>query len=408
MDIYNKAVSLLTSSDKFHIKLGLERVSKLLNHFDSPQDKIKSIHVAGTNGKGSTCAMIANILKEAGYKTALYTSPHLVEYTERIRVNNCQISREDFAKLVFEVVDFAQKANIPATEFEIITVVGFIYFSRRNVDFALIETGLGGRLDATNTINSPEASIITDIDLDHTARLGNTVEKIASEKAGIIKKGRPVITLNDNNGLNVIKQTASEKKSVLRLAFPKNQTSTIPQGVWHERNLSLVKNAISLLRENGYFISEKDEKNGIKNTVWTARFQYFEKENLIIDSAHNPAAASALRKTLDKYFPDSDRIFIYSTLNTKDYHNAAKILFRKNDRIILTKSSSFACVEPNEIKKFINNNVLDVYVTENSSEAMKICNEIKTAKNLIVFTGSIYAIGEYLSSFNNFLNITCN
>lgn len=184
---YNKAIELLTSQGKFYINLGLDRISAVLGLLGNPQDKLKCIHVAGTNGKGSVCAIIAAILSKAGIKTGLYTSPHIFEYTERIQINGFNISKEDFAKYLFEICEIADKNNIHLTEFEILTAVMFKYFADNDVDVVVLETGLGGRFDATNVIKSNLCSIITHIDLDHTERLGNTKSKIAFEKAGIIK-----------------------------------------------------------------------------------------------------------------------------------------------------------------------------------------------------------------------------
>ena len=191
---YVEAKELLTSQGKFHIKLGLERVQAVLKLLGNPQDKVKIIHVAGTNGKGSVCSIVANILKCAGYKVGLYTSPHLVEYTERIRINNEEISQEDFATYIEKICALADKHNIHLTEFEILTVMAYKYFADKKVKIAVIETGLGGRFDATNVTKKTFISVITSISLDHTDRLGDTVEKIAFEKAGIIKPKSIVIT----------------------------------------------------------------------------------------------------------------------------------------------------------------------------------------------------------------------
>ena len=185
---YEQAKELLTSQGKFHIKLGLERVQAVLKLLKNPQDKVKIIHVAGTNGKGSVCSIVANILKCAGYKVGLYTSPHLVEYTERIRINNEEIPQNIFADYIEKICNLADEHEIHLTEFEILTVMAYKYFADNKVKIAVIETGLGGRFDATNVTKKTFISVITSISLDHTDRLGDTVEKIAFEKEGIIKR----------------------------------------------------------------------------------------------------------------------------------------------------------------------------------------------------------------------------
>lgn len=192
---YYDAVNLLTSVGKFHVSLGLERISKILDLLGNPQDKLDCIHVAGTNGKGSVCAILASILNCAGKKVGLYTSPHIFKYNERIQISGKCITDEDFAKYVFELSNLADKNNIDLTEFEILTAVMFKYFADNCVDVVVLETGLGGRFDATNVIKKNLCSVITHIDYDHTERLGNTLDKIAYEKAGIIKAGCPCIVM---------------------------------------------------------------------------------------------------------------------------------------------------------------------------------------------------------------------
>ena len=203
-NLYNKAINTLTSQGKFYINLGLERIEQILNLLNNPQDNLKCIHVAGTNGKGSVCAIIATVLQNNGTKVGLYTSPHIFEYTERIKINNVEISKEDFAKYVSRVCEIADNL----TEFEILTAAAFKYFYDKKVDYVVLETGLGGRYDATNVCEDT-LSIITSISLDHTDRLGNTYEQIAYEKAGIIKENSTVITATYNNGFETIKQVAS-------------------------------------------------------------------------------------------------------------------------------------------------------------------------------------------------------
>ncbi|HSA07087.1 MAG TPA: folylpolyglutamate synthase/dihydrofolate synthase family protein [Candidatus Gastranaerophilales bacterium] len=399
--LYNESVSLLTAQGKFHINLGLERVEKILDFFGNPQNNIKCVHVAGTNGKGSTCAMLASVLKEAGYKTGLYTSPHLVEYTERIKINDEEISKQEFAELMLKVAEYSGKQDIPATEFEILTAAAFIYFYEKQVDIAIIETGLGGRLDATNTVKNPELAIITDIDFDHTARLGETIEQIAVEKAGIIKQNVPIITIKDNNGLDIIQKKAVDLNSILILSNPDNvkEVETGLKGSWQKRNLSLTVEAFDILRKKGFIISEEAEKTGLKNVKWAARFEYIEEKHLLIDAAHNPAGAKALRQNLDQHFPKDQRLFIYSALNTKDYKTGAESLFREQDVIILTKNASPYCENPENICEYLKNQQKGkkIYITQNIEEAMKLYAKINKKKALTILTGSIYTIGEFLA-----------
>jgi len=213
---YEQAIELLTSQGKFYISLGLDRIEKILELLNNPHKHMKFIHVAGTNGKGSVCAILNSIFIQQGYKTGLYTSPHVFDYTERIKINDEEISKEDFAQKVFEIEELAQKNDIHLTEFEILTAIAFSYFKENNCDIVILETGLGGRFDATNVITSPLCSIITSISFDHTERLGNTIEEIAFEKAGIIKNA-PVVIQKNNRGFETIKEIAGKILSLQQI-----------------------------------------------------------------------------------------------------------------------------------------------------------------------------------------------
>ncbi len=324
---YNNAIDLLTSQGKFYINLGLERISAVLDLLGNPQDKLKCIHVAGTNGKGSVCAIIASILTEAGMKTGLYTSPHIFEYTERIKINGCEISKDDFVKYIFEICEIADKNDIHLTEFEILTAVMFKYFSDNNVEVVVLETGLGGRFDATNVIKSNLCSIITHIDLDHTDRLGNTRSKIAFEKAGIIKPDCPVLTCE---GYEEIKDRADECNSLFVMVAPYENTANLSlKGTCQQENLSLALAAVRLLFPK---IPQSVIQDGIKYVKHPCRFQVCDN-NLIIDASHNPNGAMALRESLDFYYPDKKRCFVFGCLKNKDYKKMMEILFEKRDEI---------------------------------------------------------------------------
>ena len=318
---YEKAVELLTSQGKFYINLGLERIALILDLLGNPQDKLKCIHVAGTNGKGSVCAMIAAVLETASIKTGLYTSPHIFEYTERIKINGSEISKEDFANYIFDICEIADKNSIHLTEFEILTAVMFKYFADNNVEVVVLETGLGGRFDATNVIKSNLCSIITHIDLDHTERLGNTRSEIAFEKAGIIKPDCPVITCE---GYEEIKDKADECNSLFVMVTPFEDTSGLSlRGTCQQENLSLALAAVRLVFPD---IPESVIRDGIKSVKHPCRFQVCDN-NLIIDASHNPNGAMALRESLDFYYPDKKRCFVFGCLKNKDYKKMMEIYF---------------------------------------------------------------------------------
>jgi len=328
---YEQAINILTDNGNFYIDLGLERITAALEKMHNPQNDLQYIHVAGTNGKGSVCAMLESILRNAGYKTGLYTSPHIWKYTERIKVNGVDISEENFALYVKKIAD----CKIHLTEFEILTIMMFLYFKEQNVDIVILETGLGGRLDATNVIGHNLCSIITHIDLDHTDRLGVTKEQIAYEKSGIIKLNCPVIT---SMGFEVIKDRADELNSMLILVSP-----SVPQhfvkslslkGTHQIENLALVLTAIRYLFPN---INDETIKIGLNQVRHPCRFEYIEENNLIIDASHNPNGIQALRNNLDFYFPTQNRRFVFGCLKTKNYKSMMEILFRNGDEIYLNE-----------------------------------------------------------------------
>lgn len=325
---YDDAIKLLTGQGKFYINLGLERIEAILKLLGNPQDKLNCIHVAGTNGKGSVCAIIAEILKDAGITTGLYTSPHIFDYTERIKINGEDISKTDFTFYLDKICNLADRNNIHLTEFEILTAIMFDYFNDKNVDVVILETGLGGRFDATNIIKKNLCAIITHIDYDHTERLGSSLEKIAFEKAGIIKENCPVFVFE---GYEVFKDTADKKNSLLVMVSPvENTTNLALKGLYQQENLSLALAAVRYLFPK---ISENTIQNAIAKVKHSFRFQYFQEKNMIIDAAHNPNGVTALKQSLDYYFPGIKKRFIFGCLKNKDYKNMISNLFTPEDEI---------------------------------------------------------------------------
>lgn len=325
---YNDAVKLLTSVGKFHISLGLDRMFKIMDLLGNPQDKLNCIHVAGTNGKGSVCAILSSILTCAGQKVGLYTSPHIFKYTERIQICGNPITDDDFVKYVFEISDLADKNNIDLTEFEVLTAVMFKYFYDNDVDVVVLETGLGGRFDATNIIKRNLCSIITHVDFDHTERLGNTIDEIASEKAGIIKPNCPCIVFE---GREVYRDVTDELGSLLLMVAPFAPTTELAlKGSYQQENLSLVLAAIEEVFPE---VPQAVIDEGLSRVKHPCRFQYIEDKNLIIDGAHNPNGINSLSQSLDMYYPNTNRRFIFGCLKNKDYTKMVQSLFMQGDEI---------------------------------------------------------------------------
>lgn len=297
---YETAIKNLTSKGRFYIDLGLDRVKEVLEILGNPQDKISAIQVAGTNGKGSCCAMLESVLRTAGYKTGLYTSPHIFDYTERIKINGEDISKNDFAKYFSEVMGVADENEIHLTEFEILTVIMFKYFADNSIDIAIIETGLGGRLDATNVLKRNICAVITHIDFDHTDRLGNTKDEIASEKAGIIKPDSAVVT---SEGFEVVKDKADEVGALFVLANPcvepRFAEALALKGQNQIENLALVLAVLELKFGN---ISSDVIIEGLRKVKHPCRFEFFPEYNLLVDGAHNPDCMRSLVRNIDDYY----------------------------------------------------------------------------------------------------------
>lgn len=376
---YEDAVNLLTSQGKFHINLGLERITAILNLLGNPQDKLKCIHVAGTNGKGSVCAIVSTILKEAGYKTGLFTSPHLLRYTERIQINGNEIEEEVFAEKLFKIQEISEKNDIHLTEFEILTAVMFEYFAENNVDFAVVEVGLGGKYDSTNVIKSPICSVITTIDLDHTERLGDTIEKIAEEKAGIIKSDCPVVINKSNKGFETIKLHTEKDQLFIAQKLFLGEMSL--KGIHQEENLALAISTILLAVPD---IKITTIQNALKHVVHHGRFEYIAEKRLLIDGAHNPNGVLALRKNLDTYFKNYKLRFVFGCLRNKDYPQMVETLFKEDDEIYFyhfNHQNSATFEELSEVCKY---------------SAKEYKNELSEFDGITVVCGSLYMIGEFL------------
>ena len=403
MNYYFETEKILLKQGKFNISLELDRIKTVLKLLGNPQNSLKIIHAAGTNGKGSTCAIINQILIENGCKTGLYTSPHLVKYNERIKINNNPISDEKFYNLVSKINELAKKLSIDLTEFELLTAVMYKYFEEEKVDYAVIEVGLGGRFDATNCIKKPIVSVITSISFDHTERLGDTIDKIAFEKAGIIKNNCPVVFFEDNNGAGVLKDIANKLNSPIFYPKPSKIEFTNGKnilnydgkdfefpllGQYQQNNVSLALRAIEVLKNEKVEISDKSIRSGLKNVKWPCRMEYLKNKNVLLDGCHNPDGAKVLRESLDLYFPKDKRIFVYTCLKTKDYFEFQKNLFRKedliyhyemNDERFITKSDIINCAG-------------SFYDT-----GLNTLIKNKNKKDLLIICGSLYALGDILS-----------
>jgi dihydrofolate synthase/folylpolyglutamate synthase len=426
---YNDSINYLYSLQKYGIKLGLEKPKEILSLLGNPHESFSSIHVAGTNGKGSVSAMIASIFTAYGFKVGLFTSPHLVSFTERIRVNNEQISECEVISLTEEIrtqiSNFKYQIQNP-TFFEFVTAMAFLYFSRKNVDLAVIETGMGGRLDATNIIN-PKISVITKISYDHKEFLGNTIEKIAYEKAGIIKEGIPVVSADQEPEAERVLIETAKKRSSSFFIYGKDFTGEINNSNiyglsfnYRDKRISIkdiycplpgrhqlinasvsIKAASEVIRSLGKKIDERLIKKGIENTKWRGRLEIVKKDPLIIvDGAHNPNAAETLSDFIKDYLRDYKLTLIIGVMADKDVEGIIKPLLPHASKIIFTSPEYERALNPQKLSQIASAMGYPSLVAKSIKESLEIAMDkkqmVNDKKQVILITGSFYTVGEAL------------
>jgi dihydrofolate synthase / folylpolyglutamate synthase len=408
---YSEAIQFLYGLQMFGANFGLENTSKLAALAGNPQEKLRFIHVAGTNGKGSTCAILESIYRAAGLRIGLFTSPHLVSFRERIQVNRQLIPENELIRLVEEIQPLLKQfpADNHLTLFEVVTVMALKFLAEQKCDLVIWETGLGGRLDATNIV-TPLASVITNIAFDHQQWLGDTLEKIAAEKAGIIKSGVPVITAASQiEVLQVIAKTAREKNAEF---IPVGQASNLSKTDWMP--------ALSLLGEhqgmNGALavivvtvlskqipVKESDICKGLAEVNWPGRLQLIEKadgQKFLLDGAHNVASVKVLREALEKNFPSKERTLVLGILQDKDWQEICELLAPLGAEIFTVPVASERSANPKELAEICRtvNPAAEIFVCGSLKEALeKIGSRGRSPHHdFIVVTGSLYLVGEAL------------
>lgn len=368
------------------MKLGLINISKLLERLGNPhQDpNIKFIHVTGTNGKGSVCAMLSAILSKVGYKVGMFTSPHLVTVRERIKINDKPIRESVLLSYIKNIRPHVDE--IGNTFFETINAIAFQYFADQEVDFALVEVGLGGSLDSTNVIK-PKIAVMTDIGLDHTHILGDKIETITKDKCGIIKDGIDVVTSNNGEILEMIKK-ACEAKHARCFKTTSSGTPTNLQGTFQERNVALAEKVAQLLQIPSTIIQE-----GLMNVDWPGRMEFvrYDGASFLLDCAHNPAACTVLKEELQKI--NKKKIVILSFCEDKDIAACIEKLTDPDYEFILTKADIDRAADPKALSKYLPGAMIieDLDEAVEKAISMNVDNE-----KLIVVTGSIFLVGEFL------------
>jgi dihydrofolate synthase/folylpolyglutamate synthase len=393
----------LYSLEKFGSKLELTRMRNLMEALEYPYRVFPSIHVGGTNGKGSVCAFLDSVLREAGYKVGLYTSPHLVNFNERIRVNGKEIGDEELKILVEEIRKKIEEEKLEGdnpedtknkiTFFEFTTAIAFLYFKKMGVDIAVIEVGMGGRLDATNVI-LPEVSVITNIDYDHMESLGDTKEKIAREKAGIIKFGVPLVTAEDDPKImELLEGICRERSSSL---YRVGVECGYPLGMMgiHQRKNAAVAGKVLELLSNGLQITEEAKRRGFWNARWMGRLEQLgEKPRVLVDCAHNVAGIRVLIDYLRNL--ERRKVLVLGIAKDKQIPEMVSLIAPLFEKVVVTRGN-FKPAEPEIIAAEARKYVPDVEVVPEVEKAIRMALSKAEKEDLILFAGSIYMVGDVL------------
>jgi len=420
---YEALLQELYHLERFGIKLGLDTITELLGYMGNPQRRFKTVHVTGTNGKGSVCAYIASVLQKAGYRVGLFTSPHLVRFNERIQVDGREISNEDVARIYAEMQPAIAKTSGGSkvkqpTFFEVTTALAFHYFAEQTIDIGVIEVGMGGRMDATNVVR-PLVAVITRIGLEHTEHLGKTEDRIAREKSGIIKPGCWVVTV-DQPTLSVIADQASANgcpMSVVgrdvryrRLSFGlRGQRIRLEDsggiefeipllGVYQPENAALAYAAIQGLIRMGLKVPNDAVVSGFRETSWPGRFQIVRSHpTVIVDGTHNAPGVPALAASLLELFPGQRFVFVLGILNDKDLAVFAEHLGPLASQLIATMAETPRSYLPEEIARAFAPKVPNALIIPKVSEAVEHAIKIAGSDRIVVVSGSIYTAGEALA-----------
>lgn len=420
---YNEALEYINDKNKYGSRLGLDSIGKLLNLLGDPQKGLKYIHIGGTNGKGSTASYLSHVLRAGGYKVGLFTSPYIERFNERIQINGKDILDEALGRITSVI---KEKANTMVEEgyehpttFEIVTAIGFMYFQEEKTDYVILEVGLGGRFDSTNIIEKPLASVITTIDYDHIDVLGDTLEKIAYQKGGIIKENSIVVSYpQEDSALKVLKEISKEKNVEFNMCPVENikikatsnkgasfdfQYKNIKMenieigmlGEYQVYNAALGLTTLLTLKEKGLVsIGEEEIRQGLKETKWPGRLEVIgQNPTFLIDGAHNVQGISQLKKAL-KLFSYNRLILGIGILKDKDTSHMIELLAPMADVVVATEVNMPRKLEAEILGEKISKYNKNIYVEKNIKEAIKKTLELAEDDDMIVFGGSLYLIGE--------------
>lgn len=394
---------------------GLERIQALLDAMGNPERKCKFVHVTGTNGKGSTCAMVASILRKAGYKTGLYTSPYLIRFNERIQINGEQISDADICELTEYVKPFAESIFERPTEFEMVTAIGFEYFARHKCDIVVCEVGMGGEFDATNVIPAPEAAVICNIGLDHTEVLGNTLEKIAGAKAGIIKPGCDAVLYRERPSVEaVFEERCKALNAPLHKAdfdslhllshslegqvfdWERFHALRLPLLGEHQlHNAAVALTTARVLQKRGWKITDEQIREGIESVRWPGRFELMRKDPMfIIDGGHNPQCIEALVKNIRDYLPGRELTVLTGVLGDKDFHCMYRDVAQYAKEFITITPANPRALTAEKLADYLRQFGKSVTACDVVADGVRLAIEHAGKDGVVLCYGSLYMIGD--------------
>ena len=419
---YQRSLDYLYGLEKFGMIFGLTQVERILEALGNPHREVQAIHIGGTNGKGSTAAMMASILQKEGYRMGLYTSPHLIRFTERIKVNGKEIEKEEVAELAGWMKERIEAAGIPSpfTFFDFTTAMGLLYFKQKMVDLAILEVGLGGRLDSTNVID-PLLSIITNIAKDHEEYLGRSILKIAREKAGIIKKDRPLITAaTQPQVLRLFSKVCREKGTPYyrvgkEFRYVQNEERHFDYEGLHRKlwgislnlggphqiiNATTALGAMEVLDDLGYPVSNDAMIEGLKEVEWPGRLEMVcSSPRVVLDGAHNPAGALVLKESLGKEFQYRHLILLLGVMKDKDIKSILHLLAPLADHLILTRPHYDRAASPALLKKTLGGSGKKAEIVEDLEAAIEKGLSMTQDEDLLCIAGSLYTVGEARAYF---------
>lgn len=426
---YNEAIEWMDSRHWSGTGKGIVRSQELLERLGNPQDKLKFVHVAGTNGKGSVCACLSKILTAAGYQVGLFVSPHLKRFNDRIYFNGTEIGDEDFARLASRIRTQAEVMEDAPTVFEIMTAMGMLYFAEKQCDLVMLEVGMGGRLDSTNVIRTPEAAVITSIGLDHTKELGDTLEKIAGEKGGIIKTGGTVIVDGSNTAVMPVFEKICQKTGALLVTSAPEQIRNVVlspagevfdykdlkelhlslTGIYQMNNAAMVIETLRVLEQKGYRIGEAALRKGLSEVYWPGRFERLhEQPTFLVDGSHNPDGIRALLESLRSYFPDKKIRFLLGILSTKDVSTMLQLIEPLAEEIGVIMPPSEKAMDNERMARQISREcAVRTTAFDSIEEGVRSMIENAEKEDVICATGSLYSIEEIRTCANREFHQNC-